>query len=159
VKWNYKEGRGAIATFTIVGDTLYQPSGGVTAIKITEKGIEGKPLWQQKEISPGMPSPLVYMGKVFAANDGGFISCGDAKTGAPFYKERAKGAFSASPVAGDGKVYCLNESGTTFVLDAKSETYEPIATNDLGEETLGTPAIADGRIFIRTSKALYCIGK
>jgi outer membrane protein assembly factor BamB len=159
VKWNYKEGAGSIPTFTVTGDMLYMPISGVTAVKIGEKGVEGKVLWQQKDISPGMPSPLVYKGKVFAANGGGFISCGDAKTGVSFYKERAKGAFSASPVAGDGKVYCLNETGTTFVVDAKSDTYEPIATNDLGEEGLATPAIADGHIFIRTKQALYCIGK
>ena len=159
VKWTYKEGAGSIPTVSIVGDTLYLPIDGVTAVKITDKGVEGKPMWQQKEISPGMPSPLIYKGKVFAANGGGFISCGDAKTGKDFYKERAKGAFSASPVAGDGKVYCLNESGATFVLDAKNETYDVIATNDLGEESLATPAIAEGHVFIRTSKALYCIGK
>ncbi|HJZ58355.1 MAG TPA: PQQ-binding-like beta-propeller repeat protein [Gemmataceae bacterium] len=158
-RWNYKEGVGSIPTGVLAGDTLYLPIGGMTAVKLGEKGVEGKPLWQSKEVQPGMPSPLVYLGKVYATNGNGFISCGDAKTGTLHYKERVKGAFSASPVAGDGKVYCLNETGVTTVIDAKAETFEVLASNDLGEETLGTPAIAGGCIFIRTSKTLYCVGK
>ena len=87
------------------------------------------------------------------------IACGDAKTGKQLYKERTKGAYSASPIGADGKVYCLNETGVCTVLDAKADTFEILAANDLGEETLGTPAIANGVIFIRTDKALYAIGK
>ncbi|MCI0700027.1 MAG: PQQ-like beta-propeller repeat protein, partial [Planctomycetia bacterium] len=89
----------------------------------------------------------------------GLVTCADAKTGKSLYKERLKGAFSASPVAGDGKVYCLNETGVCTVIDAKAETFEILSSNELGEETLGTPAIAGGRIFIRTDKTLYAIGK
>ena len=44
-------------------------------------------------------------------------------------------------------------------LTSKAETFEVLATNDLGEEGLGTPAIAGGCLFIRTNKTLFCIGK
>lgn len=158
-RWAYKDSRGSIPTAALDGDTLYLPLGGVTAVKLTDTGVAGAPVWKTKDVSPGMSSPLAYAGKVYALNGQGFISCGDAKTGKPLFKERTKGAFSASPVGGDGKVYCLNEAGQTFVLDAKSEGYEVLATNDLGEEGLGTPAIAGGCLFIRTNKTLFCIGK
>jgi outer membrane protein assembly factor BamB len=103
----------------------------------------------------------VYAGKMFAAGASGFITCADAKTGKLVYKERVKGAFSASPVAADGKVYCLSETGVCTVLDAKADNWADavLATNDLGEGSLGTPAIANGLIFIRTDKALYAVGK
>ncbi len=158
-RWAYKETKGNIPTVALAGDTLYIPGGGVTAVKLSADGVAGGPLWKTKDVSPGMPSPLVYAGKVYALNGQGFISCGDAKTGKGLFKERTKGAFSASPIGGDGKVYCLNEAGVTTVLDAKAETFEVLATNDLGEEGLGTPAIAGGCIFIRTNKTLFCIGK
>ena len=121
--------------------------------------MDEKATWAAKDLQTGYASPLVYAGKVFAVAGQGFISCADAKTGTLLYKERAKGAFSASPVAADGKVYCLNETGSCYVLDAKSETYDVIATNDLGETTLGTPAIANGLIFIKSEKTLFAIGK
>jgi outer membrane protein assembly factor BamB len=106
-----------------------------------------------------MPSPLVYAGKVYTADGDGIIACADARTGKLLYKERTKGAYSASPIGADSKIYCLNETGVCTVLDAAAETLEVLATNDLGDETLGTPAIANGLIFIRTNKSLYAIGK
>jgi outer membrane protein assembly factor BamB len=56
-------------------------------------------------------------------------------------------------------VYLLNETGVCTVIDGKADTFEVLASNELGEETLGTPALAHGRIYIRTDKALYAIGK
>jgi outer membrane protein assembly factor BamB len=158
-RWTFKGGRGDIPTGVLDGDSLYLPVGGVSKFKIGDKGVAEAPEWKTATLRSGMPSPLVYASKVFTTDGQGFISCGDAKTGKLLYKERTKGAFSASPIGADGKVYCLNEAGTCTVLDAKADTFEVIATNELGEETLGTPAIANGLIFIRTDKALYAIGK
>lgn len=158
-RWNYKEARGSIPTASVVGDMLYLPGGGVSAVKIGAEGVQGKPLWSAKEVSPGFGSPLVYRGKVYAVNNEGIVSCGDAKTGKTLFNERTKTAFSASPIAGDGKVYCVNELGMTFVLNADDSEFNPIAENDIGEEVLGTPAIANGCLFIRTDKNIWCIGK
>lgn len=158
-RWSSKLTSGSIPTGVLDGDTLYVPSGGVTAFKLGAKGPEGDPLMKAKDVQPGMPSPLVYLGKVYATNGNGIVMCGDVKTGKLLYKERVKGACSASPVAGDGKVYVLNETGGCTVLDGKADTFEVLAVNELGEETLGTPAIANGRIYIRTDKALYALGK
>jgi outer membrane protein assembly factor BamB len=158
-RWAYKDSKGSIPTAALEGDTLYIPGGGVTAVKLSAKGVDGEPVWKSRDVQPGMSSPLVYRGKVYALNGQGFISCGDAKTGKLLYKERTKGAYSASPVAGDGKVYCLNEAGVTTVLKADSAEMEVLATNELGEEGLGTPAISGGCLFIRTSKTLFCVGR
>jgi outer membrane protein assembly factor BamB len=158
-RWHHKAGINLIPTSVLDGDALYLPGSGVRKVKLTEKGADEKPEWESKAARPGMPSPLVYRGKVWAANGQGVISCADAKTGKEVFSERVKGAFSASPVAGDGKVYCLNETGLCTVLKADGNEFDVLAENDLGAETLGTPAIAGGLIIIRTEKALYGIGK
>jgi outer membrane protein assembly factor BamB len=158
-RWVYKGGVGSIPTAALDGDSLYLPVAGVSKVKLNESGVVGEPEWKAATLQNGMSSPLVYGGKVYAANGQGFVSCADAKTGKQLYKERVKGAFSASPIAGDGKVYCLNETGVCTVLKAESNEFEILASNDLGEETLGTPAIANGLIIIRTDKAVYAIGK
>ena len=158
-RWEYKDARGSIPTGALAGDTLYLPGGGVTAVKLGDTGVDGKPLWKKREISPGMASPLVYLGKVYAVNGNGFVSCGKAATGEPLFNERIKEPYSASPIGGDGKVYCVNEAGTTTVLDATADTFEVVATNPLGEEVLATPAIADKCLVIRTNKTLFCVGK
>jgi outer membrane protein assembly factor BamB len=158
-RWESKLIKGSIPTAVLDGDTLYTPIGGVTAFKLGPKGPEGEPVMKAKDLQLAMPSPLVYLGRAYAVNGNGIVSCAESKTGKLLYKERAKGAFSASPVAGDGKVYLLNETGTCSVINGKSDEFEVLATNELGEETLGTPAIAHGQLYIRTDKALYAIGK
>jgi outer membrane protein assembly factor BamB len=157
-RWSSKLGRGSIPTAVLQGDTIYLPGGGVTAVKLGAKGPEGDGT-RLKDMQLGMPSPLVYMGKAYAVSGQGIVSCADARGGKALYKERLKGTFSASPVAGDGKVYFLNETGTCSVIDGKSNEFEVLAVNELGGETLATPAIAGGRLYVRTDKALYAIGK
>ena len=58
--------------------------------------------------------------------------------------------------SGDGKIYLAGENGTVVVLD-NSANYEELARNDMGESILATPAIADGRLFIRTRTRLLCV--
>jgi outer membrane protein assembly factor BamB len=158
-RWTYKGGTGSIPTAAMDGDSLYLPVAGVSKVKLNESGVVGEPQWKTVSLQNGMSSPLVYGNRVYAANGQGFIACGDAKTGKQLYKERLKGAFSASPIAGDGKVYCFSEAGICSVLKADTDEFEVLASNELGEEILGTPAIANGLIFIRTDKAVYAIGK
>jgi outer membrane protein assembly factor BamB len=73
-------------------------------------------------------------------------------------KSRVDGVFSASPVAGDGKVFLLSENGETFVLKAGRE-FEVLARNELDARQVASPAISEGRLYIRTDSYLYCIGK
>ncbi len=65
----------------------------------------------------------------------------------------------ASPVAADGKVYYVQSDGTTYVIRA-GDTFDLLATNKVTDDTEsfgGSPAISDGKIFLRSDKHLYCI--
>jgi outer membrane protein assembly factor BamB len=158
-RWNYKAGAGNIPTAALDGDAIYLPVAGVSKVKLTDSGVVGEPQWKAASLQTSMPSPLVYGSRVYTSTGQGVICCANAKTGKELYKNREKGAYSASPIAGDGKIYCLSETGVCTVLKADSDEADVLANNDLGEETLGTPAIANGLIFIRTDKAVYAIGK
>jgi len=104
-----------------------------------------------------VPSPLYHVGLLYVVDDTGIATCFDAATGKPVWRERLEGAFTSSPVLAGGRVYVTSEAGRTFVLKAGRD-YEQISANDLGEPTLATPAVAGGQLFLRTAKALYCIG-
>ena len=158
-RWAFADGTSSIPVGILDGDALYLPVGGVSKFALTEKGVTEKAEWAAKEMQTGYPSPVVYAGRVFAVGSKGKLVCADAKTGKVLYRENLKGVYWASPVAGDGKVYCVNEAGACTVISATADDYEPLAINAVGEETLGTPAIAHGRLYIRTDKALYAIGK
>ena len=83
----------------------------------------------------------------------------DAHTGKLIWKKRFGDKFTASPVAADGKLFFTNEAGSTLVLDATQASYEEIARNDLGEDVHASPAISQGKLFVRTAKNLVCVGK
>src|SRR5258708_36975751 len=68
-----------------------------------------------------------------------------------------KEIFRASPTGADGKIYCISESGTAVVLSAGDE-FKVLATIPLGESPVRSSiAAAQGQLFIRTAKNLYCI--
>ena len=69
-----------------------------------------------------------------------------------------KVAFPRRPCLPTGELYFVNEAGVTYVVNADT-TYELLATNDLDEETLASPAVTDGAIFLRTAEHLWRIGE
>jgi outer membrane protein assembly factor BamB len=122
-----------------------------------------KLVWSKKTGSPFIPSPLLYGEQLYMVNDiSSVISCHDAKTGKLHWSERAgqavKHGFSASPIGVNGKVFFTNDDGETFVYAAGAE-YKLLHTNSLGEKTLASPALVDGRWYWRTANHLWCIGR
>jgi outer membrane protein assembly factor BamB len=115
--------------------------------------------WRQLAAAPYIPSPIAYGDYIFVLLDQGFIACYNAKTGGEVYSKKRidVGAnFSASPVAVDGKLYCMSEDGDVYVIRAGAN-YELLAKNSLGESVMASPAVSDGKMFIRALKHLYCI--
>ena len=105
-----------------------------------------------------MPSILQYQGLLYMTNEVGVVSCVEAATGKRLWRHRLRGIFFASPVGADGKIYMVSETGETFVLRAGREP-ELLATNDLGERFLASPAISHGWIFLRSDGTLFAVGR
>jgi len=118
-------------------------------------------VWKIATGAPYCSSLLYYDGIVYMANDVGVLTAVAAATGDRVWQERVDGVFSASPVAGGGHVYFLGEGGETVVVKAGAKDRPPaiVASNDLGERAIASPAISNGQIFIRTDKHVYAIGR
>jgi outer membrane protein assembly factor BamB len=118
--------------------------------------------WYQPTAGPYNPSPLLYGDYFYVLFDSGFLSCYDARTGRQVYdKQRIREgttSFTASPWAANGKIFALSEDGDTFVFQAGPE-YKLLHRNSLDEMCLATPALAGGRLLIRTLTKLYCFGE
>jgi outer membrane protein assembly factor BamB len=118
-------------------------------------------LWTSKNGS-NVSSPVYHDGHVYWMNDSsGTVFCVKAATGEVVYGERPQrpGESYPSPLLADGKIYFVQRDGRTFVVAAKPQ-FEVLATNDLrdGSSFDSTPVAIDGKLFIRSDKALYCIG-
>ena len=117
--------------------------------------------WRYQKPVPQVPSTLLYKGVLYMINDSGILLSFDPATGKVMKQGRLHGAidkYFSSPVAADDKVFLIGVNGAVSVLKAAGE-WEVLAVNELDDECYATPAIADGRIYIRTRSALSCFGK
>jgi len=114
--------------------------------------------WRVATGAPYVSSLLFYDGIVYMANDVGVLTAVDAASGERVWQERVDGVFSASPVAGGGHVYFVSESGDTVVVKA-GRAPQIVSRNPLGERVVASPAISNGRMFVRTDKHVFAIGR
>jgi outer membrane protein assembly factor BamB len=117
--------------------------------------------WKQKKAVAPVSSPLFYRGSIYVVQDGGRVTCYHAKTGEQSYEQErleAEGEYFASPVAARGNIYFASTRGTVTAI-AAGEALKVIARNKLGEPIMATPAIADSKLYVRTSNHLWAFGR
>jgi outer membrane protein assembly factor BamB len=114
--------------------------------------------WQVPSGASYVPSIVYYEGLLYMTNEVGVVTCADARTGERVWRHRLEGVFFASPVAADGKVYMVSETGDTFVLRA-GRIPQVLARNDLGERLIASPAVSEGRLFLRSDRTLFAVGQ
>jgi outer membrane protein assembly factor BamB len=104
-----------------------------------------------------MATPLAYRGLLYVVTYNGILTAYDTKTGEKKYTQRiAEGAVTASPVGADGKVYFANEDGHVYVVKA-GPAFELLATNDMREPVLASPALSEGLMLWRTQKHVVAL--
>ena len=113
--------------------------------------------WTADEGLPDTCSPLCA-GKWLYLLEPGLLYCFDAAAGTKVWEQDITGNFTASPSLAGDRIYMLNNEGEMIQIKT-GDKYEEIGRASLGEACHATPAFADGRIYIRGVKHLYCIGE
>ena len=119
---------------------------------VTDSHVE----WHVTSARCYVPSPVVVNRCLLIADDRGTANCFDAKTGAVLWKERLGKHYSASLVHADGLAYFVADDGIATVV-RPGDKLQVVAKNPLGEYVFASPAISDGKIFLRGERHLYCI--
>ena len=135
-------------------------------VSAVEADGSGKVAWENN-VRVYVPSMILENGYLYAVADAGIALCWNSKTGEERWKERLGGTFSGSPVMVGNRIYVTNEEATTYVFDVSPDAFKLIATNRLGDESLSTPAVSKGEIFLRYAiydgekrvEHLACIGE
>jgi len=135
---------------------------GLVAVQLGGRGLltDKDILWRRKKLVPNVPAPVLYDGVLYTIKNGGIIAAIEPSTGVELQvgrTEQAMDDYFSSLVAADGKVYMVSQTGKVTVLEA-GRPWKILAVNDLGEDCYATPALGDGRIYIRTRDALYGFG-
>lgn len=118
-------------------------------------------LWKSKRSLPYVSSPLYYNGRLYTIKNGGLASCYDARTGQAHYQDERLGAlgdYYSSAIAAAGQIYIASQQGVVVVYEAGDEL-KVRARNKLAEQIFATPGVVDGKLYLRTTAAIYCFGE
>jgi outer membrane protein assembly factor BamB len=147
------------------GGLVYAASGrNGPALAIDPRGTgdvtESRVRMQVASGGPYVPSPLAFSAGLLLPGDDGRLRLigADGKT---LSELRVAGHYTASPVAAQNLVYWPDEKGHVAVVrlagDAQAPQLERVTVNDVGGACLASPAVAGGKLLIRTDQALLCI--
>ena len=124
--------------------------------------VEPKPgaefTWEDDEYLAEVASPVAHAGLLYVATSYGVLVCYDTKTGEKYWEKEFNDGFYSSPMIAEGKLYIIDRGGVTHIFKA-DKTGTLIAEPELGEPGDALPVFADGVLYLRTSKNLYCIGE
>jgi outer membrane protein assembly factor BamB len=106
---------------------------------------------------------VIFQGHIYLVNTAGIAECFELKSGKTIWTERLPGTGAvsgswSSPVLAGDRLYVPNRNADVFVLRA-GPRFELLAVNSIGGEPMNASlAVADGDLFIRTDRNLWCIG-
>lgn len=155
--WDAEEFAGADRQGAAPGKNLMVAVGRGGEGDVTESHVA----WTWSRGLPYVASPLLYRGRVWLFKAGGIVTCLDATTGEPIVnRERLpdRSEYYVSPVGAAGHVIAGSAEGTLFLLDADAPGLEIVHSVDLGEELFATPAVVEGKVYLRTRTTLWAFG-
>lgn len=132
---------------------------------LTPPAPDSKPeglAWWSRVKGAYMPTPIVVGEYLYINDDNGIFTAFETATGKQVFRDRLLGSgiapYSASPVSAGGLLFATNEDGLVDVVQTAREP-KMLGKMAMKEICMATPAIADGQLFIRGQKNLYCISK
>jgi outer membrane protein assembly factor BamB len=132
--------------------------GGNYVVSVDLASANHPTLWEVRQGAGYVPSVLEVAGKVYLFADNGIVTCVDGETGREQWKQRVSDGFWASPVTDGTRLFCPDKNGNLKILNSGS-SYELLGSIPLGAPSQATPALAGGRLIVRTENKLWCFGK
>jgi len=159
--WSYTEGADTVSSSALADGVLYVPSNGITALALDPADPEKQPTqaWRENTLSPATASCVVAGDALYTINGAGVLTSGDRETGKRRWQLRLQGPYSGTPVTDGKHLWAVNEAGLVQVVELGEKEGKVVATLDLGDEILASPAAAAGALFVRSNTKLHKIGK
>ncbi len=175
LKWYAETDIGGNVSPSVVtdGEVVYTLGGRPAASAAVRLGGEGDVtdshvVWNGR-LSSYVPSPVLHEGRLYWVDDSGTAHCVNAADGEVVYRERLDGGgggrsrggrgFYASILLAGDRILATSRKNGCYVYKVGPE-FELLGRNDLGDDSdfNASPAVSDGRLYLRSNETLYCIG-
>jgi hypothetical protein len=162
--WRVRHGEGfSIGTSPVFGHGLVFFGTGCFKAQLWAVRVDGHDdvtsthvAWKTLRQVPVMSSPILVGDEIYWVSDDGMLSCANARNGEIHWQERLGGSCLASPISAAGRLYVFRQDAKTIVVKAGRQ-FERLAENPLEGTMIGTPAVSDHALYLRTDSHLYCI--
>ncbi|MBN1590938.1 MAG: PQQ-binding-like beta-propeller repeat protein [Pirellulales bacterium] len=121
---------------------------------VTETHIK----WRGEDGLPDTVSPLVVGKLLLLSTSFGVLTCYDAIEGEVLWEKEFDMRFTSSPTLVGDRVFLFGQEGKGWIVALSREGCTTVAETDLGEPCVTSPAMQDGRFYVRGKKHLFCIG-
>ncbi len=129
----------------------------LTAVRLaSDKGSAPEVAFELKKSLAQVPTPVAVGDRLFVWSDRGVVTCYNAADGEEIWTKRIGGNYYSSPVTAGGKIYCVAAEGEVVCI-AAADKYQLLGRSQLGEGSHATPAIHQGKMFLRTESSLACL--
>ncbi|MBN1853418.1 MAG: PQQ-binding-like beta-propeller repeat protein [Pirellulales bacterium] len=148
-----------VASSSPANSLVLVPLNGLTAFQPIPNRLKADIVWRANHLKTGAASPVVHQGRVYIADRGGILRCGDTETGKEIWRLRLRGggAFWSTPVAVNQRLYLASDTGIVHVVALDGDRGKTLATNDLGERLQASPAVSKNAIYYRSDTHLWKI--
>jgi outer membrane protein assembly factor BamB len=160
VLWEVPMGCGSIPSAAAQDGIVYVPGNGITAIATAVDHEGDRKLWSDNGLKCGNPSPIVCDAGLLFVNSAGVLACVSPEDQKSLWKKRLGGKYWGTPVVAGNRLYALSDAGEVIIVDLSEGAKGKIVNKcSLGEglETLSSPAVADGALYLRSVDTLWKI--
>jgi outer membrane protein assembly factor BamB len=149
IRASYETPGASIASPVASDGMIFLPSRGLTALQFDAEQRLLELAWQENRLGAQNGSPVVDRNRLYVIRSSNVLVC-----------LRLRGSqFWATPVVAGDYLYAVNAEGSVQVVHVGGDEPEIVARNDMAEEMLGSPAFADGAIYLRGVSHLWKIGR
>jgi outer membrane protein assembly factor BamB len=145
------EARGAlIPSPTATDNSIFLASAGLTRLSVDVNSSSPTKEWSEQKLAASSSCPIVSRDHLYLIRGNNILTCGDTENGDVVWQLRLKASkIWATPLLIGDRLYVVNDAGMTQVVDISGAEGRVVSENDLAEEMLGSPAYANGAIYLR----------
>lgn len=128
----------------------------LVAVKPNAPGEEPTIAYKVERIAPYVPTPIVKGDRIYLWADAGQVSCLKLATGEEVWSDKVGGMYYGSPVLVGDVLWCMSRKGDLIGVRA-GDKFEEVSKLNLGEPSHATPAVSDGKMYLRTVSKMICV--